>query len=44
MPNRVAVETRPKSRSMTVVKLNGERFWLVWSVDPDTNVTLHVRL
>ena len=28
----------------TVVKVNGERFWLVAAVDPDTNVILHVQL
>ena len=28
----------------TVVKVNGERFWLVAAVDPDTNVILHVGL
>lgn len=28
----------------TVVKVNGDRFWLVAAVEPDTNVILHVRL
>ena len=28
----------------TVVKVNGERFWLYAAVDPKTNVILHVRL
>ena len=28
----------------TVVKVNGERFWLYAAVDPETNVILHVRL
>lgn len=28
----------------TVVKVNGEQYWLVAAVDPDTNVILHVRL
>ena len=28
----------------TVVKVNGERFWLIAAVDPDTNIILHVGL
>jgi len=28
----------------TVVKVNGERFWLVGAIDTDANVILHVRL
>ena len=28
----------------TVVKVNGERYWLVAAVDPETNVILHTRL
>ena len=28
----------------TVVKVNGDRFWLIAAVDPDTNVILHVGL
>jgi len=28
----------------TVVKVNGERFWLYGAVDPETGVILHVRL
>lgn len=28
----------------TVVKLNGERFWLYAAVVPETNISLHVRL
>ena len=28
----------------TVVKVNGDRFWLIAAVDPDTNIILHVGL
>ena len=28
----------------TVVKVNGERFWLIAAVDPDTNIILHLSL
>ena len=28
----------------TVVKVNGDRFWLVAAVEPEINVILHVRL
>ncbi|AKH98001.1 IS240-type transposase [Halanaeroarchaeum sulfurireducens] len=28
----------------TVVKVNGERYWLVAAVDPDTNSIFHFRL
>jgi transposase-like protein len=28
----------------TVVKVNGERFWLIAAVDPDTNVIQHISL
>jgi transposase-like protein len=28
----------------TVVKVNGERYWLVAAVEPDTNIILHIRL
>lgn len=28
----------------TVVKVNGERYWLYGAVDPETNIILHIRL